>query len=135
MGLAVHPKEDQTLDFEKTYPCPSCRQGLLVPITLTEAWGCSYCEQIFERREEPGTIGKLATPSHRRRSWRWDGKQWVMGSKLAKPKTINTYALMALLAGLLWFGLTHSSLPGLLIAGITALVLFLVVMLWLSRRR
>ena len=131
----VHFKENQTLDFNKTYPCPSCRQGSLIPITLTEAWGCDHCRQIFEQREEPNTVGKLATPYHRQRTWRWNGQQWVMGSKLVRPKATNA-VLVVLLGGLLWFSVTQLTLPGFLTIGIIVLILLiLVVMFWVVFRR
>ena len=134
MGRPVHPKDNQPLDFDKTYPCPSCRHGSLIPITLTEAWGCDHCEQIFERREDPNTIGKLSTPYHRQRIWRWDGKRWVVGSKLTKPKVTDSVVAAALVGGLLWFGLSKLALTGFLAFGIATLVLLLVLMFWMLRR-
>lgn len=131
----MHPKENQALDFEKTYPCPSCRQGYLIPITLTEAWGCDHCEQIFERREEPDTVGKVATPYHRQRVWRWDGHQWVVGRKLDKPKSVNSVIVLGFLVGLLWVGLNKIALPAFLVVGIVVLGVLLVVMFWVLRRR
>ena len=134
VGLLVHPEENRTLDFDKTYPCPSCRQGLLVPITLTEAWGCDHCKQIFERGEDPSTVGKLANPYHRQRIWRWNGQQWVVGNHLARPKAVNAAAVV-LLGFLLWFGVTQLALSGILTAGSIALILLLVVMFWVVLRR
>lgn len=133
----MQPKDSQILDLNKNYPCPSCRQGSLVPITLTEAWGCDHCEQIFELREEPNTIGKLSTPYHRQRTWRWNGKQWVMGSKLAKPTTVDFMVAIAFLVCLFWLGLMLPALTGLsLPVGIAALILLaLVVMFWVVLRR
>lgn len=130
-------KETQTLDLDKSYPCPCCHHGSLVPITLTEAWGCDHCEQIFERREEPDTIGKLATPYHRQRAWRWDGKQWVVASKLVRPTVVDLVVAVAFLVCLFWLGLMLPALTGLsLPIGIAALTLLaLVVMFWVVLRR
>jgi len=130
----VHAKETSLLDSNQVYPCPSCRQGKLVPITLTDAWGCDRCKQIFEQRDEPNTVGKLATPHHRQRTWRWNGQQWVSGNTLVKPKAINSIAAVALLVCVVWFGLGRLMLPGILIFGVFALGLLLVVMFWVSRR-
>ena len=135
MELPVYLKEDPPLDFDKTYPCPSCRQGTLVPITLTEAWGCDRCKQIFEQRDDPHTVGKLATPYHRQRTWRWNGKQWVAGSQLAKSGTFSSVAIVTFLVCLLWFGLSRITVPGFFVVGILALILLLVVMFWVLRRR
>ncbi len=131
----VHSKEKQTLDFDQTYPCPACRHGVLVPITLTEAWGCDRCKQIFEQREEPNTVGKLATPYHRQRTWRWNGKQWVMGRKFVKPKAINAVTIGALSVVLIWFVVSRITTSSALILGILALILLLVVMFWVLRQR
>jgi len=128
-------KEKQLLDFDQTYPCPACRHGMLVPITLTEAWGCDRCKQIFESRAEPNTIGKLATPYHRQRTWRWNGKSWVVGSKLVRPKAINAITLTAGVIALLWIGLSQAAPPSVLVLGVLALVLLLVVMFWMLQQR
>ena len=132
-------KENQPLDFDKTYPCPSCRQGSLVPITLTEAWGCDYCKQIFEKKAESEAVQKLGTPHHRQHTWKWNGQQWVVSSKLVRPKTANT-ALIVLLGGILWFGITqitaHITLSGLLWVSIIVLILLaMVVLFWVVLRR
>ncbi len=136
----MHPhnhqaKEKQLLDFDQTYPCPACRHGVLVPITLTEAWGCDRCKQIFESRAEPNTVGKLATPYHRQRTWRWDGTGWVMNSKLIRPKAINAVTITACLIALLWLGLSQVALPSTLVLGTLALVLLFVVMFWMLQQR
>lgn len=133
--LPVHAKEIPQLDPNQAYPCPACKQGVLIPITLTDAWGCDRCKQIFEQRDEPNTVGKLATPYNRQRTWRWNGQQWVLGNQLIKPKAINSLAIVAFMACLLWFGLSRIALPGFLIFGILALGLLLVVMFWVLRRR
>ncbi|MEL6816998.1 MAG: hypothetical protein AAFP03_19705, partial [Cyanobacteria bacterium J06598_3] len=86
----MHPvKETAVLDLDTSYPCPSCKQGQLIPITLTEAWGCDRCKQIFEKQPDANTIGKLASPYQRQRTWRWNGQQWVMSSKLVKPRATD----------------------------------------------
>ena len=69
----MQSKEPATLELEKTYPCPSCKQGTLIPITLTEAWGCDRCKQIFERTETLHSVSKLSSPYPQQRLWQWDG--------------------------------------------------------------
>jgi len=131
----IDAKKSQTLDFERSYPCPACRQGSLVPITLTDAWGCDRCKQIFEKQPDSNTIGKLANPYQRQRTWRWNGQQWVMSSKLVRPRAADI-VLSALLVCLLWFGVTQLTLPGFLTVGIIVLLLLaLVVMFWVVLRR
>jgi ribosomal protein L37AE/L43A len=129
----VQFEETQRLDFDKTYPCPSCRQGSLIPITLTEAWGCDRCKQIFELTAT-NSIGKLATPYHRQRTWRWNGKQWLDNGQRTQIDTIKSWFVIAVLGGLLWVALSRIA-PGFFIVGMLALILLLVVMFWVLRRR
>lgn len=129
--------ERYTLQLDQSYPCPVCRQGTIKPITLTEAWGCDRCRQIFERRAESNTIGKLSTPYNRQRNWRWDGKQWVLGSKLIKPKAFNV-ATAAVLGFFLWVVLSRidlSSFSVVVLLGMAVAILLLVVIFWTLQRR
>lgn len=43
----MQSQKPEKLDFNSEYPCPCRRRGRLVPITLTEAFGCDRCQQIF----------------------------------------------------------------------------------------
>lgn len=134
----MHSKEPQLLDLDQTYPCPACKQGMLVPITLTEAWGCDRCKQIFELQAEPNTVGKLTAPASRRRIWRWDGKRWVLKPTPVKPLLLVGYVwvLGPLVLGIGWMGwrlLSAIQFPRL---GRIALILMaLVVMFWVVLRR
>ena len=124
------------LELDRSYPCPICRQGTLEPIVLTEAWGCDRCRQIFERRAESNTIGKLSTPYHRQRNWRWDGRAWVLNGRSGKPKTFSA-ATVAAIGCFLWIvisllGLLEIS-GGFLLGAIAISVL--VVISWVLRRR
>jgi len=128
---------ERLLDPEQSYPCPICRQGTIEPITLTEAWGCDRCRQIFERRAESNTIGKLSTPYHRQRNWCWDGKQWILAGQPRKPKAFNA-AVTAAFVFFLWTVLSRidlSELSALFLLGVAAVVLLLVVIFWVLRRR
>ena len=130
-------KNHQVLDLEQSYPCPICRQGTLEPITLTEAWGCDRCRQIFERGADTHTIGKLSTPYHRQRRWHWNGKQWMLVSQHEKPRAFNA-AAAAILGFLLWVALSRIDRLGLssvLLLGIALAVLLLVVIFWVQWRR
>ncbi|MEL7334474.1 MAG: hypothetical protein AAFN12_19670 [Cyanobacteria bacterium J06560_2] len=128
----MHLKESQYLDLDKSYPCPSCKQGSLIPITLTEAWGCDRCKQIFELKAEPNTIGKLTTPYPRQRQWKWNGKHWVL-SKNSLKSTLNEasvwvkFVLPPLFIWALWNAFT---LAGLSISISALILLALVVMFW-----
>jgi len=132
-----NPEEPQTLDLDSSYPCPSCKQGWLIPITLTEAWGCDRCKQIFELKAQPNTIGKLTTPYPRQRLWKWNGKHWVLSkstlqSALGETPIGNSILLLPILLGIGWSVLT---LIGLSIAIRTLILVALVVMFWVILRR
>ena len=129
--------ECDALDLDQSYPCPVCRYGTIKPITLTEAWGCDRCRQIFERRAESNTIGKLSSPYNRQRNWRWDGKQWVMGSKLIKPRVFNV-TIAASLGFLLWLVLSRIelySLSAVFLLGMAVAIVLLAVIFWALQRR
>ena len=135
--LHKHKIENHPLDLESSYPCPSCKQGLLIPITLTEAWGCDRCKQIFELKAEPNTIGKLTTPYPHQRQWQWDGKQWV----IKKPQLQSTlhatvsWLKIVLLIVLFWGSWTVLDIVGLSVFLRALILLALVVMFWVILRR
>lgn len=63
--------------MSSAYPCPCRRQGRLVPIALTDAFGCQRCQQIFVVKQDDFTrIEQLSTSYPYRRTWYWDGHQW-----------------------------------------------------------
>ncbi len=130
-------EETHALDLDRSYPCPSCKQGWLIPITLTEAWGCDRCKQIFELKPQPNTIGKLTTPYPRQRLWKWNGKHWVLSkntikSALSTPPIGSNILLLPILLGISWGVLTFI---GLSIASKTLILVALVVMFWVVLRR
>ncbi|MBE9028179.1 hypothetical protein IQ266_00225 [filamentous cyanobacterium LEGE 11480] len=68
--------------FEKTtasdYPCPCRREARLVPIYLTEAYGCDRCPQMFVLNQEGKLVEQLTAGYPDARAWRWTGEQWKM---------------------------------------------------------
>lgn len=127
----------RTLSTDCSYPCPICKHGTIEPITLTEAWGCDRCQQIFERSAEPNTIGKLSTPYHRPRTWQWTGRGWVLSKKSAQPKTLKLVtAIVSCL--LLWAIVSRIELSmtlGVILLGVVATFSLFVVIFWVSQRR
>ncbi len=67
----------QKIELNQEYPCPCCRRGQLTPITLTEAFGCSKCHQIFVIEQSGFVLEKLSTTYPYKKAWRWTGRQWV----------------------------------------------------------
>jgi hypothetical protein len=74
--------QPQKIDITKTYPCPCCRQGQLLPITLTEALGCNRCQQIFSTTPDHLYIEQLAVSYAYRKAWFWQGRHWVQAREL-----------------------------------------------------
>lgn len=66
----------QKIDHQADYPCPCRRSGRLNPITLTEAFGCDRCQQIFVVQEDGYVMEQLSTHYPYKRAWRWTGQQW-----------------------------------------------------------
>ena len=135
----MHSPKAQKIDFNSDYPCPCRRRGRLVPITLTEAFGCNRCQQIFVVQDNAQVIEQLSTTYPYKRAWRWSGHQWnVANSSLAQGYFPLTLAIIFGLIFLLLLTTLNSPLSAsLAFRVIAALVLsmMLVLMLWLACRR
>ncbi len=70
----------QKIDLNGDYPCPCRRKGQLVPIALTEAFGCDRCQQIFVVDESGYCLEQLATHYPYKQAWHWTGHQWNRAS-------------------------------------------------------
>jgi hypothetical protein len=73
---AVRTYKSQKIDQNADYPCPCRRNGRIKPITLTEAFGCDRCQQIFVVQDDGYVIEQLSTHYPYKRLWRWTGQQW-----------------------------------------------------------
>lgn len=132
------PPSSQPIDLNRDYPCPCRRQGRLVPITLTEALGCDRCQQIFTVEEDGHSITQLVNSYAYRRTWRWNGSQWMVH----RPKLSKNYlpaALCVILVLLVvWLPLAlHSADTAVWLWIAIALLLAILpaLMLWLMYRR
>jgi hypothetical protein len=139
LPLPVHPQKAHKIDPNSDYPCPCRRRGRLVPIALTDAFGCNRCQQIFVVQENGYVIEQLSTNYPYKRAWRWTGHQWVM----VHPSLSRGYLPLTLviLIGLVFLLLLTtlqspigSSLTFRVIAALVLSIL-LVFMLWLACRR
>ncbi len=81
-------KIDQSTD----YPCPCRRSGQLRPISLTEAFGCNLCQQIFIIQEDGYTLEPVSTYYPYRRTWQWTGSHWKL-----QPSSLGSRATVSLL--------------------------------------
>ncbi len=82
---------------DRTYPCPCRRAANLVPIYLTDAYGCDRCPQMFVLNEEGKLVEQLTAGYPDARTWRWSGAQW----KLVNPPRRSESHFMRTLAPLL----------------------------------
>ncbi|NET53280.1 MAG: hypothetical protein F6K09_32835 [Merismopedia sp. SIO2A8] len=98
------------IDLSSHYPCPCCRRGSLSPITLTEAFGCQQCQEIFVLHEEGYVLEGLKTAYPYPRKWYWTGYRWNAKSRSGQwlpflpPLTqfmvvAGLFALLAILVG------------------------------------
>ncbi len=121
------------------YPCPCRRRGRLVPITLTEAFGCDRCQQLFVVEDNGYVLEQLSTSYPYKRAWRWIGKRWIV----AQPRFGQSYLPVALL---IIFGLLIVWLPlalrspnnaNILVWAMVAVLLAVLpaLMVWLTYRR
>ncbi|HIK46180.1 MAG TPA: hypothetical protein IGR64_15050 [Leptolyngbyaceae cyanobacterium M65_K2018_010] len=132
--------KSQKIDQNADYPCPCRRNGRIKPITLTEAFGCDRCQQIFVVQEDGYVIEQLSSHYPYKRAWRWTGHQW----KLDRSALSISYLPLLVMAsfGLMVFFLliaTFQSPQGTqtVTRFLTTLAVFslLVGMFWLASRR
>lgn len=133
-------QKTQKIDLNTEYPCPCRRRGALVPITLTEAFGCNRCQQIFVVEESGYVIEQLSTSYPYKKAWRWTGHRWkTANSSLGESYLPIALVIVAVLL-IFWLPLALKSPAGLnniilwtLLAVLLALLPAL--MVWLTYRR
>jgi len=135
----VQPQKNQKIDLNVDYPCPCRRRGRLIPITLTEAFGCDRCQQLFVVEENGYVLEQLSTNYPYKRAWRWIGNRW----SVSQPRFGQSYLPVALLIifGLLIFwlplALRSPSHANILLWALVAVLLAVLpaLMVWLTYRR
>ncbi len=135
----MQSQKTHKIELNSDYPCPCRRRGHLTPITLTEAFGCSRCQQIFVVEEGGYVIEQLSTTYPYKRSWCWTGHQW----NVVHPGLGDSYLPLAL--GILlvllsiWLPVALNSGTGgsIILWAIVALLLAVLpaLMVWLAYRR
>ncbi|MFS8120562.1 MAG: hypothetical protein ACMG55_19055 [Microcoleus sp.] len=126
------------IDLNDEYPCPCRRRGRLVPITLTEAFGCNRCQQIFVLDESGQVIEQLSTNYPYKQAWRWTGKQWNRANPGLKTHYLPLALGMILVPLVIWLPLALSSPgPNVILWAIVAVLLAMLpaLMVWLAYRR
>ncbi|HEY9297170.1 MAG TPA: hypothetical protein VIQ31_12525 [Phormidium sp.] len=130
----------QKIDLNSDYPCPCGRRGRLVPIVLTEAFGCNKCQQIFVVEDNGHAIEQLSTTYPYKRAWHWTGSRW---SK-AYPRIRDSYLPVAMLIIVVVFVVGLFLAPNLpkephiiigFIMGAVVALMPIILMCWLAYRR
>ncbi|MGF1480253.1 MAG: hypothetical protein ACFB4I_12295 [Cyanophyceae cyanobacterium] len=135
----MRPYKAQKIDLSTEYPCPCRRRGRLLPITLTEAFGCDRCQQIFVVEDNAQAIEQLSSTYPYKRVWRWTGHRWAAAhSGLGESYLPITLGIVSVLL-IVWLplALRSSSSIGIIVWAIIAVLLALIpaLMAWLAYRR
>ncbi|HEY9800897.1 MAG TPA: hypothetical protein V6D25_11105 [Leptolyngbyaceae cyanobacterium] len=135
----MQSKKPEKIDLNSEYPCPCRRKGTLLPITLTEAFGCKPCGRIFVVEDNAHVLEELSTTYPYKRAWRWYGNSW----NLVHSKWGERYLPIALgsifVLVIIWLPLALRMGNGssLIAWAMVALLLVLLpaLMFWLTYRR
>lgn len=126
------------VDISQQYPCPCRRRGHLIPIVLTEAFGCDRCQQIFIVDEKNEEIELISSSSAYKRLWRWNGYRWRAVHR-TQPESFPAFLalLLMIMVGCLFLALRYPNalkvILGIMIAG--TLLFFILYVFWLVYRR
>jgi hypothetical protein len=131
----VQSQKAQKIDLNIDYPCPCRRRGRLVPIVLTEAFGCNRCQQIFVVHDNGYVIEQLSTNYPYKQAWRWTGHQWnkaysgLRDNYLAMGGVILSVLLISFFLSAIGLNVNPFNLAAIL------LVLLIPLIVWLAYRR
>jgi hypothetical protein len=125
------------IEQESAYPCPCSKMGELCPIVLTDAFGCSQCQQIFVIRADGYVLEQISAIYPYRQHWYWTGQTW----KLIRPPFFQNKfvwcvgVLAAVLVLLICFSLAPNIpfVPSLMV--LVLLLLFMIFMGFIVSRR
>ena len=111
-----------------------------MPITLTEAFGCDRCQQIFVVQEDGYVIEQLSTHYPYKRTWRWNGQQWRLERSLwsASYLPLATVVLFSVVVFILLLATFQAPTSAEMLVRLLAIVtvsLLLMFMFWLASRR
>lgn len=127
----------QKIDLNAEYPCPCRRRGRLLPITLTEAFGCDRCQQIFVLEDNGHVIEQLSSAYPYKRAWRWTGTRWLgINPGLGASSLYLSWIILILIIICLTLALQLSSGSIIFWAVIVMLLVILsALVVWLAYRR
>ncbi len=135
----VPSQKSEKIDFNTEYPCPCRRKGQLIPITLTEAFGCDRCQQIFVVENNGHVLEQLSTTYPYKRAWHWTGKSWrVVPTRLGESYLPIALGIIFVLV-IIWLPLALQWANGssIIVWAIVAVLLAILpaLMVWLTYRR
>jgi hypothetical protein len=131
-------QKDPKIDLNGDYPCPCRRRGHLVPIILTEAFGCNRCQEIFVLDESGYVIEQLSTNYPYKQTWRWTGQQWKKAHGGLRAHYLPIALGMILVPIMIWLPLAlHSPGSNVILWAIVAVLIAMLpaLMVWLAYRR
>jgi hypothetical protein len=135
----VPSQKAQKIDLNTEYPCPCRRRGSLIPITLTEAFGCNRCQQIFVVEESGYVIEQLSTSYPYKKAWRWTGHRWNTAHTSIGESYLPVALGVVLVLLIVWLPLALRSPTGPTIIFWALLAVLLAIlpalMVWLAYRR
>ncbi|TAE56717.1 MAG: hypothetical protein EAZ87_17770 [Nostocales cyanobacterium] len=132
-------QKPEKIDLNSDYICPCRRKGRLVPITLTEAFGCDRCQQIFVVEDNGYALEQLSTTYPYKQAWRWTGNTWIK----IQPRLAESYLPIALgiifVLVIIWLPLALRLANGssIIAWALVAILLAILpaIMVWLTYRR
>ncbi|MBF2018885.1 MAG: hypothetical protein IGR93_01915 [Hydrococcus sp. C42_A2020_068] len=132
----MRPQKSLKIDLSKEYPCPCRRRGRLLPILLTDAFGCDRCQQIFVVDEKNQIIEQLSSNYPGKRAWRWTGYRWIAAGLGDSGLPFMLVMLLATIVIVLALALRSLPSIGMIWAAIAVGLIFSIVVLmsWLANR-
>lgn len=134
----MRPQKYLKIDLSSDYPCPCRRRGRLLPIVLTEAFGCDRCQQIFVVDEKSQIIEQLSSTYPYKPAWRWTGYRWIATHYRLGESGFPLIIFIVLVFTIVSMLLALRSIPTIgMIFGIAIVVVFiflLVLTIWLAYR-
>lgn len=124
----------EKVDLLLEYPCPRCKRGRLQAITLTEAFGCSRCSQIFGLSEDGLTLEQLSTSYPYKKAWQWTGAVWRDQSRSLSDNYFPLVLVILALIPPVWLPLVLQSKSGVGALAFTMVLALTALTLWLARR-
>ncbi len=135
LAAPVQIQRPNKISFNNSYPCPCRRQGRLVPITLTEAFGCDRCQQIFVVHESGETIEQLSAVYPQKKVWRWTGQQWSVARSTLGQEFLPLTLMACLGLVIVFLIATLNAEVGLRVGIVAVLFAMLAFVLWFAYRR